>query len=251
LVFIRGDRDGVLHSRFPKLTQYWRYRMVGTQGLLAIAISSLLAGIPGGAKPEVLGIILVAEGASLSGGSASEGTSVYDGDRLSTEADGTLQLRSGGITLALGGGSSVVVRSAASGVGKEFDAELASGTVTLSAVAEAAAEIEALGARIRPVAKGKVVVQVRIVGAKKLLVSARRGSVQVFYGEESEMILEGKSYYVLLDPVDGDNSKELSAQKAGKRGGALVLIAVAVAAAAVGPWILIRPRQQYESPDKP
>jgi len=224
--------------------------MVGTQRLLAVAMSSLLAGIPGGSKPDVLGIIVVAEGASLSGGSASEGTSVYDGDRLSTEADGTLQLRSGGITLALSGASSVIVRTNASGAGKEFDAELASGTVTLSVAAEAAAEIEALGARIRPVTNGRVIVQVRIVGAKKLLVSARRGSVQVFYGEESELILEGKSYYVLLDPEDGDNSKELSAKKAGKRGGALVLIAVAVAAAVV-PWILIGQRQQYESPDKP
>jgi hypothetical protein len=232
------------------LKQYWRYRMVGTQRLLAVAMSSLLAGIPGGSKPDVLGIIVVAEGASLSGGSASEGTSVYDGDRLSTEADGTLQLRSGGITLALSGASSVIVRTNASGAGKEFDAELASGTVTLWVAAEAAAEIEALGARIRPVTNGRVIVQVRIVGAKKLLVSARRGSVQVFYGEESELILEGKSYYVLLDPEDGDNSKELSAKKAGKRGGALVLIAVAVAAAVV-PWILIGQRQQYESPDKP
>jgi len=207
--------------------------MVGTQRLLAVAMSSLLAGIPGGSKPDVLGIIVVAEGASLSGGSASEGTSVYDGDRLSTEADGTLQLRSGGITLALSGASSVIVRTNASGAGKEFDAELASGTVTLSVAAEAAAEIEALGARIRPVTNGRVIVQVRIVGAKK-----------------SELILEGKSYYVLLDPEDGDNSKELSAKKAGKRGGALVLIAVAVAAAVV-PWILIGQRQQYESPDKP
>jgi hypothetical protein len=225
--------------------------MVGTQRLLAIAMSSLLAGIPGGAKPEVLGIIVVAEGASLSGGSASEGTSVYDGDRLSTEPGGALQLRSGGITLALSGASSVIVRTNASGAGKEFDAELASGTVTLSVAAEAAAEIEALGARIRPVTNGRIIVQVRIAGAKKLLVSARRGSVQVFYGEESEMILEGKSYYVLLDPEDGDNSKELSAKKAGKRGGALVLIAVAVAAAVVGTSIPMALRQQYESPDKP
>ena len=133
--------------------------MVGTQRLLATAMSSLLAGIPGGAKPEVLGIIVVAEGASLSGGSASEGTSVYDGDRLSTEPGGALQLRSGGITLALSGASSVVVRSNASNAGKEFEAELASGSVTLSDAAEAA-EIEALGARIRPVTNGRVIVQV-------------------------------------------------------------------------------------------
>lgn len=225
--------------------------MVGTQGLLAIAMSFLLAGIPGGSKPDVLGVIVVAEGASLSGGSASEGTSVYDGDRLSTETGGVMQLRSGGVTLALNGGSSVIVRGNASSAGKAFEAELATGTITLSAMAEAAAEIQALGARIRRGADGRVIVQVRILGPKKFMVFARRGSVQVLYREESEMILEGKSYYVLLDPADGDDSKDPSARKAAKRGNTLVLIAVAAAAVAVGTSIPMAMRQHYESPDRP
>jgi hypothetical protein len=233
------------------LMQYWRYRMSGTQGLLAIAMSFLLAGIPGGAKTDVLGTIVVAEGASLSWGSASEGTSVYDGDRLSTETGGALQLRSGGVTLALGGASSVTVRSNANGAGKEFEAELASGTITLSAAGEAAAEIQALGAHFRRVADGRVIVQVRILGPKELLVFARRGSVQVSYREESETILEGKSCYVLLDPTDGDDSKDSSAKKAGKHGKALVLIAVAVAAGVAATSIPMALRQHYESPDRP
>jgi hypothetical protein len=233
------------------LTQYWRYRMVGTQRLLAIAMSFLLADIPGGARPDVLGIIVVSEGASLSGGSASEGTSVYDGDRLSTETGGVLQLRSGGVTLALSGASSVIVRSNASSAGKAFEAELATGTITLYAAAEAAAEIEALGARIRRGTDGRVIVQVRILGPKELMVFARRGSVRVFYRQESEMILEGKSYYVLLDPADGDDSKDPAARKAGKRGKALVLIAVTAAAVAAGTSIPMATRQHYESPDRP
>jgi hypothetical protein len=233
------------------LTQYWRYRMAGTQRLLAIAMSFLLAGIPGGARPEVLGIIVVAEGASLSGGSASEGTSVYDGDRLSTETGGVLQLRSGEVTLALSGGSSVIVRSNASSAGKAFEAELATGTITLSAAAEAAAEIQALGARVRRGADGRVIVQVRILGPKELMVFARRGSVQISYRDESEMILEGKSYYVLLDPADSDDSKDPSARKPRKHGKALVLIAVAAAALAAGTSIPMATRQHYESPDRP
>jgi hypothetical protein len=69
--------------------------MVGTQRLLAIAMALLLAGIPLDAKPDVLGIIVGANGARLGAHSASEGTSVYDGDRLSTETGGALRLRSG------------------------------------------------------------------------------------------------------------------------------------------------------------
>lgn len=221
--------------------------MVGTQGLLAIAMSFLLAGIPGGAKPEVLGIIVVAEGASLSGGSASEGTSVYDGDRLSTEPGGSLQLRCGGVTLVLSGGSSVVVRSAASSAGKEFEAELASGTITLSAAAEAAAEIQALGARIRRSADGRVIVQVRILGPKELMVFARRGSVQFSYREESETISEGRSYRVILDPPDGGATADQNAKKAGKQTKAFLLIAIAVATAITIPFI----HEQFESPDRP
>jgi len=50
--------------------------MVGTQHLLAIEMSWLLTGIPSGARPDVLGIIEVADRASLSGHLVSEGTSV-------------------------------------------------------------------------------------------------------------------------------------------------------------------------------
>jgi hypothetical protein len=221
--------------------------MVGTQGLLAIAMSSLLAGIPGGAKPEVLGIIVVAEGASLSGGSASEGTSVYDGDRLSTEPGGALQLRSGGVGLALSGASSVIVRNNASSAGKELAAELTSGTITLSAAAEAEAEIEALGAQIRRGANGRVIVQVRILGPKELIVSARRGSVLVCYGGESEMISEGRSYRVILDPPDGGPTADQNAKKAGKQSKALLLIAIAAATVITIPFV----HAQFESPDRP
>jgi hypothetical protein len=221
--------------------------MVGTQGLLAIAMSFLLAGIPGGSKPEVLGIIVVAEGASLSGGSASEGTSVYNGDRLSTEAGGALQLRSGGVALALSGASSVVVRNNAGGAGKEFEVELASGTITLSAAAEAAAEIQALGARIRRGADGRVIVQVRILGPKELMVSARRGSVLVCYGGENEMISEGRSYRVILDPPEGGTTADQNAKKPGKESKAFLLIAIIVATAITVPFV----HAQFESPDRP
>jgi hypothetical protein len=52
--------------------------MAGTQRLLAIAVSFLLADISGGAKPDVLGIIVASNHANLGERSASEGTSVYD-----------------------------------------------------------------------------------------------------------------------------------------------------------------------------
>jgi hypothetical protein len=62
--------------------------MAGTQRLLAMAMVSLLVGVAVYSTPDVLGIILGSNRASLGAHSASEGTSVYDGDRLSTEAGG-------------------------------------------------------------------------------------------------------------------------------------------------------------------
>jgi hypothetical protein len=225
--------------------------MMGTQRLPAIVMSFLLAGIPGRASPDVLGIVVLADRASVSGHLLSEGTSVYGGDRLSTETRGTMQLRSGGVTLALGEESSVIVRGDASSAGNGLVAELlsGSGTMALSSAAEGAAEIQALGARIRPGANARVIMWVRILNPKELIVFARRGSVQVSYGEESEMILEGKSYYVLLDPADSDNSKDQNTKAPRKRRKAFVLIAIA--AAATGISIPLALQQHYESPDRP
>jgi hypothetical protein len=142
-------------------------------------MSFLLIGIPGGAGPDALGIVLVADRASLSGHLVSEGTSIYSGDRLSTETRGTMQLHSGGVMLALAEESSVIVRGDASNTGKGVAVELVSGTMTLSTAAEAAAEIQALGARIQPAENARVIIQVRILNPKEMLVSARRGSVRV------------------------------------------------------------------------
>ncbi|MFI5092117.1 MAG: hypothetical protein ACHQIK_01620 [Candidatus Acidiferrales bacterium] len=64
--------------------------MAGTQRLLAIAMAVFLANIPARAKPDALGIIVLADRASLDSQAASEGTTVFDGDRLSTIAGGRL-----------------------------------------------------------------------------------------------------------------------------------------------------------------
>jgi hypothetical protein len=65
-----------------------------------------------------------------------------------------------------------------------------------------------------------------MVGTQRLLAIA--GSVQISYRDESEVILEGKSYFVLLDPADGDDSKDPSARKPRKRGKPLVLTTMRV-----------------------
>jgi hypothetical protein len=231
--------------------------MAGTQRLLAITMAFSLAGIPRSAKPDALGIVVLADHASLDSQAASEGTTVYDGDRLSTEAGGSLRLLIGEAMLYVTEQSSVIVHQDANIAAKEFEAELVSGTVVLSVTAGATSEIVASSARVRPMAETRGVVQVRLVGPRELIVFARRGPAQICYRDESETIAEGKSYRVLLYPSDDGASGVQGAKKSGKGRKSFVLIAVGVAAA-VGITALWRGMERgasaskgVESPDHP
>jgi hypothetical protein len=118
-----------------------------------------LAGIPRSAKPDALGIVVLADHASLGAQAASEGTTVYDGDRLSTEARGSLRLLIGKAMLYVTEQSSVIVHQDTNIPAKEFEAELVSGTAVLSVTAGTTAEIVASSARVRPIAETWGVVQ--------------------------------------------------------------------------------------------
>jgi hypothetical protein len=109
--------------------------MAGTQRLLAMTMAFSLAGIPRSAKPDALGIIVQADHASLGSQAASEGTTIYDGDRLSTDAAGSMRFMVGEAIVYLPDQSCVTLHKGASGTAKEFEAELVSGKVALSVAA--------------------------------------------------------------------------------------------------------------------
>lgn len=229
--------------------------MAGTQRLLAITMAFSLACIPGSAKPDAVGIVVQADHASLGSEAASEGTTVYDGDRLSTEARGSLRLLIGKAMLYVTEQSSVIVHQDTNIEAKEFEAELVSGAAVLSVTAGTTGEIVASSARVRPIAETRGVVQVRLIGSHELMVFARSGPAQISYRGESETIAEGKSCRVLLNSSDDSASGAQSAKKSGKHSKALVLIAVGAATAA-GAALLWRNMDKgasagVESPDHP
>jgi len=183
----------------------------------------------------------------------SEGTTIYDGDRLSTDADGELRLFIGEAVLRLGDRSSVIVRETPSKAGKEFEAELLAGTVVLSVTTANGGEVVACSAQIRPVSETRGVVRVQIFGPHELNVYAQRGAAQISYRGETETIAEGKAYRVLLnDPADGA-ARGQGARISGKRRKALLLIAIGAGAAlAVGIAVAVTGGQKaVESPDRP
>jgi len=151
----------------------------------------------------------------------------------------------------------VIVHNEPSGAAKEFEAELVSGAVVLSATAGTVAEIVACSAHVRSAAEARGVVQVRIAGPRELIVSARRGPAEISYRGERETIAEGKSYRVMLNPSDDGAAGVQGTKRSRKHGKALALIAIGGATAA-GVALLWRSMDRgasanagAESPDHP
>jgi hypothetical protein len=227
--------------------------MAGSQRLLAIATAFLLTGIPGIGKTDALGMVVLADQARLGSEAATEGTTIYDGDRLSTGAGGSLRLKVGEAIVNLTEQSCVIVHEDPSRAAKEFEAELVSGAVVLSETAGTAAEIVASSARIRSIAETRGVVQVRLVGPHELIVFTQLGPAQISYRGETVTIAEGKSYRVLLNSSDDSTSAAQVPKKPGKGGKGIVLIVVG---ALTGTGVVLLwggggSGKPVESPDRP
>ena len=180
-----------------------------------------------------------ADGAYLGGRHVSTGTTVYDGDRLATEPDGLLRLRSGAAMFYLPGDSQVTLRNEPSEE-KGTLMDLTAGTLVFSTAQAAATEIRASKASIRPAADMPTVGQITAVAPKLLYVYARRNSLRFSYHDESEIIAEGESYRVVLDPTEDDTAAKPDSERPERkprrrrRGFLFFLIAAGAAAAAAG-----------------
>lgn len=225
--------------------------MAGTQRLLAAVLTISMANISGSGKPAALGLVVQAERATLGSAAAAEGTTIYDGDRISTNEEGSARLRIGAAMLQLGDKTSVILHSDAGREAKEFEAELLSGTASLSAATGTDGEIVASGARVRTISDVRGIVQVHRVRPYELIVFAQRGPAQISYREDKETIPEGKSYHVLLNPSDNEGTSGSGAKHSGKRRKALLLIAIPAGAAALAFGLWHETTKGVESPDHP
>jgi hypothetical protein len=220
--------------------------MRSIQRLGAIVAASLLLPNPGWAKPDTIGVVLEANHASLGAYAASEGSGVFDGDRLSTGTGGALRLRSGRAMLYLKNESSVIVRKKTEGPEKVLEAELFAGELVLSAAEESGTEILVRNARIRPGDGTAAILQVRLLGPKTLSIFARRGTAKFSYRGEAAVIAEGKSYRVELDPPEDGGSADKNNKKETSKNRFIFFVIVPVAVASV-PLIW----RALESPDRP
>ncbi len=220
---------------------------------IALALSLIPTPVPG--NPSPLGVVTQATAANLGTGPVSVGASIYDGDHLSTDTDGALTIRGGAAMLYLARESRMTLRASAADSGGR-EAQLAAGTLVFSVSQAAALEILADNAGIRPTANTPTVGQITIVGPRTLDVYARQGALSFSYEDETEVIPEGKSYRVMLDPPDDDSTTTTAnkpsapdpRQPASGRHRRFLLILLGVGAA-IG--TIIRKLDESESPDHP
>jgi len=164
----------------------------------ALLCLGLVGSVYGAATPTVtpLGTVIAADRAHVGEAVADVGTTVYGGDRISTDLQGSVQVRAGAARLLLLSASAAVVND---GNGSP-SAKLVSGTATFSTGNAHAFILFASTAAIRPQSDAPTIGQVTRLNDKELLVAARRGALTVTVDDETQVVKEGESFRVLLDP---------------------------------------------------
>ena len=173
--------------------------MRGLRALLATLLVSCLSILPawGGPKPNTtLGTIITAEHARVGDSSAEVGTTVFNGDRLATDPQGSVQIRAGAARLLLQSASAAVVNDSDGAP----SAKLLLGTATFSTGNAKAFTLYASRAAIRSQSDAPTIGQVTYLNEKELLVISKRGPLTITVDGETQLIPEGAAYRVVLDP---------------------------------------------------
>ena len=191
-----------------------------------------------------------AERAHVGEAGASAGSTIFDGDQLSTEAGGSLRITGPSLRLQLDAQSILTLRRPADAE-DGMEADLASGTLVFSAARNGGIKVVANEASIQPADNAATVAHIRVVNPKELRIYAQRGALEFSYHGESELIAEGATYRVLLDPSEKElaafSDSEEAKKKIVKPHIKFLLLAIAIAAGVAIPVLM----SHFESPDSP
>jgi hypothetical protein len=175
----------------------WFYQML--VGLLVSAlIQAPVMAAPAAGFAAPIGVVLQSDQAQMGSETAANGASVFDGDGLNTGGTGSVNLRFGASQAFLPPNSSAVFHQSLHG----FGADLTGGTIVLSAAQGETFHLVADGAQIRPGTSQPTVAQVTKVSSTELLLSSRKGVLEVAVESEIKSIPEGTSYRMMIQPPD-------------------------------------------------
>jgi len=228
--------------------------MQGMRTLLRATAVLTLATVPvlaGPATNEVLGTVITAEKAHVGEGSAGIGTTVFAGDKLSTDPQGSMQLRAGAARLLLLSASAAEVNDSDGAP----SARLLLGTATFSTGNAHAFTLYASKAAIRAQSDVPTIGQVTYLNPKELLVASKRGPLTITVDGETQLIAEGTTYHVYLDPQDPQGAGAGSGAQGGGRGGSPLkagrsrFLIFAVAVTGIATYFAVS--EALESPARP
>jgi hypothetical protein len=200
--------------------------------VLAIAVVSVVSLAPSTRTTQPpIGILTLATNAKLDEASASAGLSVFDGERLSTAAEGRLSLRAGRSDVTLGEKTQVeLIRMDGGGV----HVDMKEGAVYFSSAENEIVEVHTAEAMARPASTQPTQASVVLLEPKVLQITAERCTLHFSYRDEQRNLPEGQTYRVYLDSDDGQPPAGGGAPTAGPTGKPIYFIVGAGVAAAAG-----------------
>lgn len=170
--------------------------MARLREIVAVCLAFCLLAMPVmGAPAEVLGTIVTAEGASVSGAGVTSGTTVFSGDQLSTDDNGNLQLRTAAARLQLEKASIATVDR----LQGTPSATLLRGVAVFSTANANAFALTVSNAVIRPKSDIPTIGEVAMVSTREMVVKCTRGALTITVGDDSRIIAEGNAYRVVLN----------------------------------------------------
>jgi len=205
---------------------------------LATILMFLLAGIPVLGQSAPLGVVTQSSLGHLNNAIASVGSTIYNGDRLSTETGGTLGVRSGSVQLALPENSAIFV-------GQEvptFTAALQQGSVAFTVESGGVLRLTAADVRVRPQSSALTVGQMTLENCA-VVITSRVQALEVTAGKETKIVEAGQSYRVTLDAGCGKHPSKGPIPTAHSRFFLIPLIVGGLTVPAI--------QEVFESPDRP
>jgi len=151
--------------------------------------------LPAQTSPQntALGLVAISAGGFFGNAAASEGSSIYSGDYLKTQENGSLLVRVGALSLELQGSSGAHIYRAPYGAIVELD----NGTVVYTTPGtQENLVIVASDVRVTPALSTSDFGRVSIDDPCNVSVYSQRGQANVQAGSESHVVEQGKAYKV-------------------------------------------------------
>ncbi|HUK31936.1 MAG TPA: hypothetical protein VLV89_12535 [Candidatus Acidoferrum sp.] len=210
------------------------------QPILIVILALTFASIPALSAPNAsLGVVTGADHATVAQVAALDGTSVYDGDTLSTQPTGAMRLRFGNSQLVLAGDTSVMLHKTDAGV----FVTLQRGIVRFSMTPGSPMEVRALDSLVvRAKGENAAVGQLTLVSPKEFQIGSSKGDLAVTIDGTEHDVAQSQAYRVSLEETDSG-----ATNPAGRRGLFWIWFPIALVAAGVTIGLVLA----FLSPDKP